>query len=55
MTLISFRAAPDTTLGYLNKPFGGVIPLVKWLTTGGGIYSAIAVQSAAFIRMDDER
>lgn len=54
MTVIPFRAAPDTTLGYLDKPLGGLMPLFKWLTTGGGIYSAIAVQSAAFIRMSDK-
>lgn len=54
MTVISFRAAPNTTLGYLEKPLGGIVPLLKWLTTGSGIYSAIAVQSAAFVRMDDE-
>lgn len=55
MTVLSFRAAPNTTLAYLDKPFGGIMPLVKWLTSGSGIYSAIAVQSAAFIRINDKK
>jgi len=54
VTIISLRAAPETTLAYLDKPIGGLVALLKWLTSGGGIYSAIAVQSAAFIRMSDE-
>lgn len=54
VTTLACEAAPNTTLGYLDKPLSGMFALLKWLTSGGGIYSAIAVQSAAFIRMSDK-
>jgi hypothetical protein len=54
MTIVVVPAADGKSIGYLDTPLGGLPPLVRWLMTGGGIYSAIAPQAATFIRTDDK-
>jgi hypothetical protein len=55
MVPLALRAAPNTSLAYLDSPIWGIPPLLRWLTTGGGIYSAIAPQGAAFFRTDNPK
>jgi len=54
ITPISFRAARGTTLAYLGKPLGGIVPLVKWFVNGSGIYASTPGQGAAFVKIADQ-
>lgn len=51
---IPFRAIPKTSLDYLGTPLGSLIPLVRWLATGGGMLGALVGAGAAFVRSDDD-
>ncbi|KAI0072255.1 GMC oxidoreductase [Panus rudis PR-1116 ss-1] len=54
--LISFRAKPGVTMDYLlSQPLSAALALIKWLWSGKGPFSMMAVNSAAYVRSDDEK
>lgn len=54
MTPVPFRAKPGT-MDSLATPTGGVMPMLRWLITGGGPFATLTGQAFAFVKSTDTK
>ncbi|KAF8526147.1 GMC oxidoreductase [Gautieria morchelliformis] len=52
MVTAPFRAKPGT-VDPLATPIGGIMPMLRWLLTGGGPFAMLTGQSYAFVKSTD--